>query len=335
MTQFSSICLTIALSSLGLAACSGGGVCERALEKEIECSDDPAKAKARIASSRSEAIAFCNDNKDNPQVKAAIECSKEKTCEAFRTCNLAARSAEDVKEIEDLMAANKPIEAMQECSYQLDSYKSIAAMKTVCEKAITASFADLSKDEDRSDARFRCASSSQSKEWLEASEAMKAGCNKLMTEVKALVVTQRDSGAEFNYGNCADYKELVKAIDPANSVQAEALCKEAEKADDFKDAMVAAQESIQKNTKDIPFMCANFLKNKKDFADSEWFNTKAEELAKVCFSDLGKIVLADVSSYCGMDAENTHLYAAEYKLGEKDPELKQLLAKTASKCNKS
>lgn len=332
MRSILSLLLLASLCSIHYACSNGGGECAQAFDKEIECSDDPAAAKKEAKDFRKAAIAACNAAKDNERFKTAIECGKKKTCEEFRACNTKARSADDIKEIEAALGAGDPGKAMKECSYSLETYKAVPEFKAACDKAFAASFKNLEDEEARDDARYTCASSSQAAEWLAASEALKAGCVSLQGQLKALVTAQRDSGAEFDYGLCSGYKDMVKALSAADAPAAETLCNEADQADDFAKAMAAAQKNLDAKSDDIPFECKSFLEDKDKFEGSEWFAEKSKELATLCYGKLGKLALASVESYCPMDAKDTHAFALAFKLGEADAELQGLLDKTADKC---
>ncbi len=331
MNSTLSLFLFASLSSLTIA-CSGGGECEKAFDKEIECSENPEEARKEAKEFRDMAIAACNAAKSDPEIKAAIACSKKKSCEEFRACGLEARSDKDVKELEGFLAAGNPTEAMQQCSYSIDSYKAVPAIKAVCDKAVTAVFADLSDEEVRKDAIFNCTYGGETKAWLAASAPLKTGCNALLTDFQTRVTKQRDAGSEFDYGTCSSYKDLVEALTPDKQAAAEMLCKEADQADDYAKAVAEATKNIAEKKADVPYECTSFLDDKDEFKGSAWYDTKSKELAKLCFGDLGKIVLAEVSSYCLSDAENAHKYAAEFSLAEGDAELKALLAKTAAEC---
>ncbi len=327
-----SLLLLASLSTLALA-CGGGGECEQAFDQEIKCSEDPVAAKKEAESFRKAAIAACNADKSNPRMKTAIECGKKKSCDEFKACKLQARSADDIKEIEENLAGGKANEAMKTCSYSLETYKAVPAFKAACDKAFTAAFAKLDDKDARDDARYTCTSSTSGKEWLAASEPFKAGCVALKDQLQKLVTTQRDEGTEFDYSTCSSYQDMVKALDEAGAAAAELLCKEADQSDDYAKAIAAAQKNIDEKSASVPYECKSFLDAKEGFAGSEWFAGKASSLAKTCYGDLGKIVLAGVTSYCPLDAKDTHTYAAEFKLADADADLAALLAKTASKCN--
>lgn len=326
-----SILLLGSLSTLALA-CGGGGECEQAFDKEIECSDRPDEAKKEMKDMRKAAIAACNADKSNPRMKAAIECGKKKSCDEFEACKLEARSAKDIAEIEENMAAGKNTEAMKTCSYRLDTYKAAPAFKEACEKAFTAAFAKLDNDDARDDARFSCTASGDGKEWIATSPAFKAGCESLKTQLEGIVTKQRDEATKYDYGTCASYKDMVKALDETSVDSSEMLCEEANKAEAFSKAMAAAKTNIDDKKNNVPYECKSFLSDKDKFTGSEWYASKASELAKRCYADLGKVVLAGVTSYCPLDAKDTHAMAAEYKLAEGDAELTALLAKTEDKC---
>ncbi len=325
--------LLASLSSLTIA-CSGGGECEKAFDKEIECSENPEEAREEAKKFRKMAIAACNAAKDDPAMKAAIKCSKKSTCDEFRACELQARAGEDVEELEGMLSAGKPMDAMQQCSYSIESYQAVPEIKAVCDKAVTAVFADLSDKEMRSDAVYRCTLGSDVKEWMAASAPLKAGCNALLADFQAQVTKQRDEGSEYDYSTCSSYKDLAKALTPDKEAAAELLCNEADQADDYAKAFAEATKNIAEKKTDVPYECQSFLGDKDEFKGSEWYAAKSKELAKLCYGDLGKIVLAGVSSYCLTDAKNVHKYAAEYSLAEGDAALTELLAKTAPECTK-
>lgn len=326
-----SIFLLSSLATFSLA-CGGGGECEQAFDKEIECSENPAEAKKEAKDFRKAAIAACNADKSNPRMKTALECGKKKSCDDFKACKLEARSAEDVKEIEANLAAGEDTEAMKTCSYRLDTYKAVPAFKAVCDKAFTAAFAKLDNKDARDDARYSCTSSSDGKEWIATSEAFKTGCIALKDQLHTIVTKQRDEATEYDYSTCSSYKEMVKALDESGVAASEQLCEEADKAEAFTKAVNAVQKNVAEKQNAVPYECKSFLSDSDKFAGSEWYAGKASELAKACYGDLGKNVLLATTSYCSLDAKDTHAMAAQYKLGEADPELAALLSKTADKC---
>lgn len=319
------------LSTIALG-CSKRSECERAFDKELACSDMPDEDKKEMKELRQAKITACNADKSNPRMKLAIRCAKKKTCDEFRTCQLKARSGNDVDVVEESIAAGRVLEALKTCSYRLDSYKAAAAFKEVCEKAFAAVFAKLDDKETRENVHFACTASSDGKEWIAISPTFKAGCEALKTQLEGLITKERDAATEIDYSACAEYKELVNALDDSGVEAAEMLCREAHKAQAYSKAVAAANKNIADKKSNAPYECKSFFSDEDKFSGSEWFAGKAAELATICYSELGKIVLAGVSSHCPLDAKDTHRMAAKYKLAAGDAELAALLTKTEATC---
>tara|TARA_R110002096_G_scaffold433887_5_gene653980 strand:- start:113975 stop:114976 length:1002 start_codon:yes stop_codon:yes gene_type:complete len=333
MHQLLAATLLACLGVLSLA-CKDGGECAKAFDKETECSENPEEARKEAKQFRDMAISVCKASKTEPEIKAAIACSKKSSCEEYRACESAARALEDVRQLKEMLDNGKPLEAMQQCSYDLNLYKAVPAVAEICDKAITTVFSDLSDAELRSDLVYSCTLGSEAKEWLAASEPLTNGCMLLLGEFESQATTQRNEGTEYDYSACSSYQDLVKALRPQSIAAAAMLCNEADHAEDYVKAVAEVTKNITENISDVPYECTSFLDDQEELKGSMWYATKSSELAKLCFGDLGKLVLAEVSGYCLTDAKNVHKYASRYSLAESDPQLQELLAKTAAECAK-
>ncbi len=336
--QFLLLLAGVATLSIG---CGGGGECTTAFDKDLECGDHSDKRKKKMKSQRSEAISYCKKNKDKPRMQSAITCGKTNSCEEYTACKLAEDSKSDIEEIETKLKEGKAKDAMSTCRYQLDTYKAVPDFKAACDKAFAAVFADLNTEDTRRDARYTCASASDADEWRAASPALTAGCKTLSEVYKTTITKQRDTGSEYNYGDCTGYSDLLKAIDKDGIAAATLLCNEADIADDFAEGFTEITKNVAEKKASLPFRCTSILDPKynadtvEKLKDSKWFSAKSIELAKACYGgEMGTLLLGKVTSYCGSTAKLVHAAVVTYKLPTDDAAFKAALDSTAEKCSK-
>jgi len=332
--------LLAGIASLSIG-CGGGGECATAFDKEIECGDHSDERIKSMKSQRSEAISRCKKNKEKPQIKAAIACSKTNSCEEYTVCKRTEDSKGDIEEIELKLTEGKADDAMRTCRFQLDTYKAVPDFKAACDKVIAAVFADLKTEDTRSDARYTCASASDATEWRAASPALTEGCKALSEAYKTTITKQRDTGSEYSYSDCSGYGDLMKAIDKDGIAAATLLCNEAQIADDFAEGFAEVKKNIAAKKASVPFRCTSILSPRlnadtvEKLKDSKWFSEKSVELAKACYgAEMGTLLLGGVSSYCGMTAKAVHTAVAKYKLSTDDAAFKAALDRTAEMCSK-
>lgn len=154
--------------------------------------------------------------------------------------------------------------------------------------------------------------------------------------LKKEIVAQRDAGTKADFGKCYKYKKLAETLPAAEKAAAILLCEESTAAADFNKAMGEVKKAIAAKKKRAPYQCSSFLKKGDEkLKGSKWFATKAPVLAKACYGDLGKIILATVSArLCLSGPKAVHEYATKYNLGASDPTLQALLTKTKPLCVK-
>lgn len=330
-TSFKSLLLPLGLAST-LFACSGEGkVCEQAFDKAIECGDMDAEQKAKLKKARGLAVAACEAEKDDPKMKADIECAKEDTCDAYNTCRDKVRSARYLEKVNEAVAKGDLKEAARECSYSLNSYKASEDFKKACDEAFGKAFSS-DDAELLSDLQYTC-TSENNKEYLAASEALKKGCTSLVDTLGKKVAAQRDAMETADFMLCSNYQRAVEAMQPEKKAAAELLCAEAKRAENMGKALAAAKANLDAKSGKVPFECGYAIDDKQgEMKGSTWFPEASKKVAAACYGQLGKLVLADVGSYCSYEAKQTHQYAATYELGKADAELKALLDKTSKKC---
>ncbi len=327
--------LLSSLASLSIA-CGGGGAaeCEKAFDKAIECSENPEEAREQAKAIRKEAIATCNEEKSTTDVKASLACAKKSGCDEYRACELERRYGDDVKEIEGLMADGKLSDAIMTCSVRIEAYKAAPAIKAICDKVIAAVFAERSDKDVQDSAEYYCSTDDDVAQWLAVSAPLKAGCTALAADFKVRAMKQRDEGLEAD-STCSSYKKMVKHLTPEKLAAAEMLCSEVRSVEDLEENIAEVTKAISEKTKTIPYACDQYFQYKKPIEGSEWHAAKVKELARLCFGEVGKGILAEATGAgCPYDGEDVHKYAAKYSLAEDDAELAALLKKTAAACTK-
>lgn len=314
----------ICLASPFAAAC-GKSACEKAVERDIECAEDPDQKK-NMKEAKSLMVGLCEADK-SAETKAELECYKKtKGCEELEACQEGMYAAESAKRtterVTESIGKGDYDGAISSCSYDVENYKASPEFKAACDKAITEGFSKLE------DPTWKCRGES---EFLTASEPLRAECTKLADTLKKKIETARDAGADDDYSTCSSYKDVVTAVAPDKTKAAEILCKEMSATNYAKKALDEIKANIAKKEVDIPFQCTSFL-DTEGMDGSAWFKTKSAEVAKACFGEMGKLALAEVDSYCTYGGKQVHEYAPKYDLAKADPDLAKALEKTAKVC---
>lgn len=168
--------------------------------------------------------------------------------------------------------------------------------------------------------------------WRKLSQPHNEACADLVDHLRGALKKHRDSGAKYDGDLCDNYKELVAKHAATDSENAEQLCKESRQGFLLASARTKAAESLKANTS-IPNECATFMRlGDEDLKSSEWFGDEAKALAKDCYGELGKRVLMDATTQCGLQGAEVYKHAVQYKLGAADPELASLLTRAHSSC---
>ncbi len=103
--------------------------------------------------------------------------------------------------------------------------------------------------------------------------------------------------------------------------------------ENYPKAIKSANENIAAKKADVPFECSYAIKGLKK-ANSDWANGKIKELAKVCYVDLGKVILEEEAgkknSFCGFRAEK--IIKQQKELGVSSPETDALIKSLGARC---
>jgi hypothetical protein len=332
----------IGLTALSSACSSGGGDCERLADKNVECGDVPANRRDQM---RKVELDYCTRNKSKPTYKASIECSKTDSCDEFNACQeealtkvssarAVASAGKSVPRINELLAAGKNIDAMKECGRGFGEYDLVPELKAACDTSFTAAFAGEKSSADLSMLKMSCTSAILFKDGMAKSEALKAGCLGMVDSMASSITIQRDSGSKFEILACFNYKEFVKNAAPEKLPAATLLCEEAQAAGEASKAINDAKAAADsKSFIMFPYACTQFTDRKEKLGESAWYAERSKDVARACYGELGKVVLADVSRSCSQGAKSVHTQAAAFKLGESDQALAALLKKTAAACS--
>ena len=163
-----------------------------------------------------------------------------------------------------------------------------------------------------------------------------AACKEVMPKVfeatAAEVVKKRDAG-EHDFGLCGDLERFAKVMGGDAEAKAKTHCEESQAGESVKKALDKAAANVKAKEADIPYECKAALEDLGKL-DSDWAKTKTGEVAKACYVDLGKVIMAakipEMKYVCDFRVEEVIKAAKTHKL--EDAELKEWIDKAMPLC---
>lgn len=160
-------------------------------------------------------------------------------------------------------------------------------------------------------------------------DVFKQGIGAATKELTAI----RDSGGD-GLSKCVDLQLLAEKVSPEEKAGADAFCKEVEAGRRAKEALDSARRYLDVGIQEVPVECDMAVED-LDKLTSEWAKAKLQEVAKVCFIDLGnKILPAKVKKMLICEYQVEKVYKVVKKYGLQDAALDPWIAKAAAKCGR-
>lgn len=311
--------------------CGGGGDCETVYEAVKKCEGDKLDGM-----DKSKFVEMCNKakSKEPEEFAALVKCAKEPSCEKMSTCEQAARGGKRAKKVAKYVADGKWKDAWEDCTFT-STYYANDKFKAECLKVIAEAPGKLTGEDLRS-AGYACKNNDEVlktvPELAKACQGMSAGA---LTTATAALTKARDS-ATRDYKACVELEDAAKQAGGDAVAKAKTLCDEADKAEDVKKTFDEAKANAAAKTADLPYQCRS-LPDDLEKIGSEWAKQKRDELLKVCFVELGAVIIevksGDASKYLCPHAITQVLEAVtKYGLAEKHPEVAAMTANLPKKC---
>jgi hypothetical protein len=270
-------------------------------------------------------------------------CIKEDSCKAVEEC-MDKRGDERYakkrnEEMAEWISEGNWSKAFDECRYGAENMKKDETFKASCEKVFSEGIPKL-QGADAENVKSACSYSDDLK-------AISPAFTKVCAEVdakelatrKAAAIAGRDAASE-DYALCFDLQTVAERSGEAAKKEAEQICAEISAARTAKQALTEAAANVAASKAEMPYYCKAAAEElAKIQPRSEWTTKKLDEVAKTCFLDLGKIIVAaelpNLSSWCPYGIEELRGAIATYQLAGKDAALDAELAKTDKVCAKA
>lgn len=157
-----------------------------------------------------------------------------------------------------------------------------------------------------------------------------------LTELTTALTALRDKGDEDKDLKCYELRDAAKAVSEDETKKAEVLCQEVAIGAKAGPAIAAAQKSLQASAAEIPFDC-DFVLDMLEKIGSDFARTRAQDVARACYVDLGRAVLAAkvpaMQYVC--DYQVQKVWDAAKKWSLQDADLAAWLEKAKPLCDKS
>jgi hypothetical protein len=160
----------------------------------------------------------------------------------------------------------------------------------------------------------------------------------LISAAEKGLAAMRDSGdTKDGFSRCFEFKRLAKTLSADAAARAEALCDEVDLASDVKKALDEAADATEKQAEELPFACDYTIERLEKLGTSEWAKGRVETLARACYIDVGKSILAKkvpgMKFGCDYHVQKVFDGVTRFKLA--DPAIDGLVLQARTQCQRT